>query len=93
MSFTDLSFAYGPFAPHYIPRQYIENYFSHHRSDGYLVLDTTVEDVSLVDRTSRRWRLTLKKTDGDHEIWWQDEFDALIIANGHYSIPFVSCIG
>lgn len=92
MSFTDLPFPYGPFTPHWIPKQYIENYFSWHRTDDLLVLNTTVEDVALIDRASERWRLTLRRPDAtrDEEEWWQEEFDALIIANGHYSVPFVS---
>lgn len=92
MSFTDLPFPYGPFAPHWIPKQYIENYFSWHRTDDLLVLNTTVEDVTLIDRKSGRWRLTLRRPNAtrEEEEWWQEEFDGLIIANGHYSVPFVS---
>lgn len=92
MSFTDLPFPYGPFTRHWIPKQYIENYFSWHRTDETLVLNTTVEDVTLIDHKLGRWRLTLRKSDSarDEEEWWQEEFDALIIANGHYSVPFVS---
>lgn len=94
MSFTDLSFPYGPFTPHWIPKQYIENYFSWHRTDRLLVLNTTVEDITLINRKTGRWRLTLRKPDveGKQESWWQEEFDAVVIANGHYSVPFVSLL-
>ena len=90
MSFTDLKFPYGPFVPHWIPRQYIENYFSYHQADDCLVLNTTVEEVRKIK--SDRWRLVLRKYDAAREIdiWWQEDFDALVIANGHYSVPFVS---
>lgn len=95
MSFSDQPFAYGPFVPHWIPKQYIQNYFSTHRIDQYLVLNTTVEDVSKIGAESKahyaRWRLTLRRYDPTRhvDVWWEEEFDAVIIANGHYSIPFV----
>jgi hypothetical protein len=61
MSFTDLPFPYGPFVPHHIPRQYIENYFAFHRCDssGCLILNTTVEDVTSLP--CDRWRLILRR--------------------------------
>jgi cation diffusion facilitator CzcD-associated flavoprotein CzcO len=97
MSFSDLPFAYGPFVPHYISRQYIESYFSHHKTDSLISLNTTVEDVSVIKtstKTKERWKLTLRKYDATRrvDVWWEDEFDAVILANGHYSVPFVRCI-
>ncbi|KXT02971.1 hypothetical protein AC578_10619 [Pseudocercospora eumusae] len=89
MSFTDSSFAYGPFVPHWIPKQYLENYFSHHHLDQHLRLNTTVEDITALEQN--RWRLILRHYDATRHVddWWQDEFDAVVIANGHYSVPFV----
>ncbi|RFN54029.1 thiol-specific monooxygenase [Fusarium flagelliforme] len=99
MSFSDLPFSYGPFVPHYVPRQYIESYFSVHKTDGYLSLNTTVEDISQLPSTSRNglhsWRLTLRKYDPlrQIDIWWQEDFDAVVLANGHYAVPWVLVIG
>lgn len=97
MSFSDISFPYGPFVPHYIPRQYIENYFPVHGLDRFLVLGTTVEDISKLsygegDQAGERWKLTLRKYDIVRNVdeWWEEVFDAVVIANGHYSVPFVS---
>ncbi|KAJ4299268.1 hypothetical protein N0V90_004512 [Kalmusia sp. IMI 367209] len=95
MSFSDSPFAYGPFAPHYIPRQYVENYFSIHKTDAFLQLNTTVEDItklpSVSDENFERWKLTLRKHDPIRNVdaWWEEEFDAVILANGHYSVPIV----
>lgn len=100
MCFSDARFAYGPFPPHYVPRQYIENYVSHHQVDEYLELDTTVEDLAKRPRSggssggggSRdRWRLVLRKHDRARhvDVWWEETFDAVVLANGHYSVPFV----
>lgn len=95
MCFSDARFAYGPFVPHYIPRQYVENYFSSHQIDSLLVLNTTVEDVSRLPPRSRdgpeRWKLTLREYDlARHvDVWWEEVFDAVVLANGHYSVPYV----
>ncbi|KAI1392150.1 putative dimethylaniline monooxygenase [Hypoxylon trugodes] len=89
MCFSDQRFAYGPFAPHWVPRQYVESYFAHHKTDPLLSLSTTVEDVSKLPHD--RWKLTLRKYDSARhvDVWWEEEFDALILANGHYSVPYV----
>lgn len=94
MSFSDAPFAYGPFVPHHIPRQYIESYFSHHKTDSLLSLSTTVEDISVIKTpqgSREKWRLTLRKYDAARlvDVWWEEEFDAVVLANGHYSVPFV----
>lgn len=95
MSYSDARFAYGPFVPHYIVRQYIEGYFSHHKTDSTLVLNTTVEDVSRLPSESQngldKWKVTLRKRDTLRhvDIWWEEVFDAVVMANGHYSVPYV----
>ena len=91
MCFSDSRFPYGPFPPHWVPRHYIENYFSLHQADRFLVLSTTVENLSRIPGT-QRWKLTLRRKDSVRHVdmWWEEEFDAVILANGHYSVPFVS---
>ncbi|KAI2619654.1 putative dimethylaniline monooxygenase [Hypoxylon sp. NC1633] len=95
MCFSDRPFAYGPFTPHHVPRQYIENYFSFHKTDSLLSLNTTVEDISKQKPSSEHgletWKLTLRKYDPSRhiDIWWEEVFDAVILANGHYSVPYI----
>ena len=88
MSLSDKRFAYGPFAPHWVPKQYIQDYFASHHTDRFLVLNTTVEDVT---RHRDIWKLTLRRHDPVQrvDIWWEEHFDALVIADGHYSVPYV----
>lgn len=95
MCFSDTRFPYGPFPPHHVPRQYVESYFSHHKADELLSLNTTVEDITKLRPSSdlelERWRLTLRKYDPARhvDVWWEEVFDAVILANGHYSVPYV----
>lgn len=90
MSFTDLPFPYGPFVPHPVCKQYIESYFSWQQLNSNLVLNTAVENVRRLK--GDRWQLTLRRHDVALQVddWWQETFDALIVAGGHYSVPFVS---
>lgn len=89
MCFSDQRFSYGPFPPHHVSRLYLEHYVAVHQLDGHLVLRTTVEDVTSLP--GQRWRLTLRKHDVLRrvDVWWTEDFDALVIANGHYSVPYV----
>ncbi|TVY55908.1 Thiol-specific monooxygenase [Lachnellula cervina] len=95
MCFSDSPFPYGPFVPHHVPREYVASYFSLHKTDGFLELNTTVEDLSRISSSSSKdteqWRLTLRKYEPARQVdfWWEETFDAVILANGHYSVPFV----
>ncbi|KAJ8107185.1 hypothetical protein OPT61_g9038 [Boeremia exigua] len=91
MSLSDERFAYGPFAPHWVPKQYIQNYFASHRTDRFLVLNTTVEDIT---RHGDGWKLILRRYDVVEKLdmWWAEHFDAVVIANGHYSVPYIPSI-
>lgn len=73
------------------PWQAVANYleeiaepFSH-----LISLNTHVEDIRKIDG---KWTLTLRRTDYDlngekRDYWWQEKFDAVIVATGHYSVP------
>jgi len=91
MAFSDIPFAYGPFVPHNVPKQYVEGYFSAHKLDGSanLCLNTTVEDVSRI--AGEKWKLTLRRCEPAMkvDVWWEETFDAVVLANGHYAVPFV----
>lgn len=94
MSFSDRPFPYGPFVPHWVPKQYIQDYFSICRTDSCLTLNTTVEDLTKLPPSQTkfdRWALTLRRHDPTRQVdvWWREEFDAVILCNGHYSIPFI----
>ena len=97
MCFSDALFPQGPFVLHYIARQYIENYFSMNGTDKILEVNTTVEDLSRVTVSGQQqrsaWNLTLRKSDPVRLVdeWWEETFDAVVLANGHYSVPYV-CI-
>ncbi|SPJ72156.1 related to flavin-containing monooxygenase [Fusarium torulosum] len=93
MSFSDKRFGQGPFVPHSVPRKYLQDYYSFRQMEDLLILNTTVEDLSKVSSEDGqdRWRLTLRKYDAKRDVdeWWQEVFDAVVIANGQFSIPYI----
>ncbi|KAF2498173.1 FAD/NAD(P)-binding domain-containing protein [Lophium mytilinum] len=96
MSFSDIPFPGGPFVPHEVPCQYLEDYVAAHKLGSLLVFNTTVEDVSKLPspKGRERWKLTLRRHDPDRSVdeWWEEEFDAVVFGNGHYSVPFIPSV-
>jgi cation diffusion facilitator CzcD-associated flavoprotein CzcO len=48
--------------------------------------NTTVEKVTKING---EWEVVLRKSGEIHDYWWREYFDAVVIANGHYSIPYI----
>nr|OQO23620.1 hypothetical protein B0A51_10006 [Rachicladosporium sp. CCFEE 5018] len=92
MAFSDRPYPYSPFVPHWIPKQCIQDYFTYNRTDALLSLNTTVEHVKKLPR--ELWELTLRRPNPERGVdeWWAETFDALIIANGHYTVPFIPLV-
>lgn len=82
----------NPTRPYQVVEQYIEDGFKDYRH--LLSLNTTVERVKKV---GNEWVVTLRKADellrGEQkDYWWQERFDAVLIATGHYNVPFIPAI-
>ncbi|KAL3432154.1 hypothetical protein BDV09DRAFT_206155 [Aspergillus tetrazonus] len=55
--------------------------------------NTTVERVEKVDNR-KKWRITARQSghfqrNKPAEYWWQEEFDAVVVASGHYNVPLI----
>ncbi|KAJ5097992.1 hypothetical protein N7532_004993 [Penicillium argentinense] len=63
-------------------------------SKDYLHLASFNTTVVKVEKKSSEWNLTLRQSGqfvgGEpKDYWWEEQFDAVIVASGHYSVPFV----
>jgi cation diffusion facilitator CzcD-associated flavoprotein CzcO len=81
-----------PFRHHTVIQKYIESLVSRKGYGRLVEYNTTVENAEKrVEDGAGKWVLTLRKQtaglDKDH--WWQEEFDAIVVATGHYSVPYV----
>ncbi|KAI5459229.1 hypothetical protein BGZ63DRAFT_491322 [Mariannaea sp. PMI_226] len=80
---------YGPKAPyrhHTVIRDWIETIFTRNGHEKLLELNTTVEKA---EKINGEWTLTLRKAVNSRNYWWRESFDALVIASGHYNVPWL----
>lgn len=61
----------------------------HARHADFLVLNTTLEQASKKDS---KWVLTLRRSETDEDYWYQESFDALVVATGIYWVPKIPSI-
>jgi cation diffusion facilitator CzcD-associated flavoprotein CzcO len=80
---------YGPGAPfrhREVIREWIEGIFTRNGNDKLLELNTTVERAV---KSNGEWVLTLRKETPGEDFWWEERFDALVVASGHYNVPWL----
>ena len=68
---------------------YIQNLLNRNGYQDLVSHDTTVELVQK-DMQTEKWILTLRKPrNGQEDYWWNESFDAVVVATGHYTVPFI----
>lgn len=85
---------YGPDAPfrhREVMRQWVEDVFARENHGGLVEYGTTVE---LAEFRDDEWVLTLRKPSSDprKDRWWRESFDKLVVATGHYYLPYIPTI-
>ncbi|EME39104.1 hypothetical protein DOTSEDRAFT_56601 [Dothistroma septosporum NZE10] len=84
---------YGPTSPfrHWSAVQgYIKDLVKRNGYEDTITYNTTVEKAEKIGPV---WQLTLRKGGKEHDYWWQEDFDALIVASGHYNVPYIPAVG
>ncbi|KAK4176342.1 putative monooxygenase [Triangularia setosa] len=77
----------APFRHREVIRTWIEDIFTRGGHEQYLSLSTTVEKA---EKVNGEWVLALRKDgQGDRDYWWQERFDGLVVASGHYNVPWI----
>ncbi|KAK6209920.1 thiol-specific monooxygenase [Colletotrichum tabaci] len=76
----------SPFRGRAVIRDWVENIFVRNGHEKLLELSTTVERA---EKQGDEWVLTLRKELPGNNQWWQERFDALVVATGHYNIPWI----
>lgn len=77
-----------PFRHHSVIRKYISELVSRRGYEGLVAYNTTVE---LAEKEGDEWRLVLRRNGGEgrRDEWWEERFDAVVVANGHYHVPYI----
>lgn len=80
-------YKYGPELPfrhHLVIRQWLQLLTKGH--EHRIQVNTTVE---LAEWQGDHWILTLRRRSPDHDYWWQQRYDKLVVALGKYIHPYV----
>lgn len=79
-----------PFRHHTVVRQFVEDLLNRNGYQDLVEYNTTVEKA-VKDAKSGKWVVTLRRNGkaGKFDYWWTEEFDALVVASGHYSVPYI----
>lgn len=79
-----------PFRHHTVIREYLENLLNRNGYQDLVEYNTTVERVEKI-KASNEWKLTLRKSGplGNFDYWWTEHFDAVVVASGHYFVPYI----
>ncbi|KAJ5510479.1 hypothetical protein N7453_002582 [Penicillium expansum] len=84
-----------PFRHHSVIRKYIEDLFNRNGYQDLVQYNTTVERA-IKDPSSQKWVLTFRRTElldgAKSDYWWSEEYDAVVVASGHYAVPFIPVI-
>jgi hypothetical protein len=80
-----------PFRHHSVVREFIQSLVKRNGYDKFVAYNTTVE---LAEKVGDEWRLVLRKPNDmtAEDEWWEERFDAVCVASGHYSVPYIPAI-
>ncbi|KAK8859111.1 FAD/NAD(P)-binding domain-containing protein [Apiospora arundinis] len=82
-----------PFRHWDVLRRYVDGLVRRHeqQSGCSVSYNTTVERV---EKVGGEWKVTLRKeeTGEEEDAWWVEWFDAVVVASGHYSVPYVPAV-
>ncbi|RMJ12238.1 hypothetical protein CDV36_008126 [Fusarium kuroshium] len=83
---------YGPETPfrHWdVVRRYIKGLVERKGYEDLVSYNTTVERVKKI---GSEWKVILRREGNERGYWWVEWFDAVVVASGHYSVPYIPAI-
>lgn len=78
-----------PFRHWTVLKQYVEGLLQRRGYEDLVSYSTSVE---LAEKVGSEWKVTLRKEGKDQDYWWVEWFDAVVVASGHYSVPYIPAI-
>jgi hypothetical protein len=77
-----------PFRHHSVVLGFVQSLVNRKGYEKLVSYNTTVE---LAEKVGDEWRLVLRKSSDANEDdeWWEERFDAVCVASGHFSVPYI----
>ncbi|RCK64581.1 Thiol-specific monooxygenase [Candida viswanathii] len=87
--YHDKSRAIYPFLYHQELEQRFSDFIEREQLAQYIRTNTTVENI--LKNSQGKWVVSAryKNPESGSNEWYQEEFDALVVANGHYTVPYI----
>ncbi|KAF5006277.1 hypothetical protein FDECE_7343 [Fusarium decemcellulare] len=78
-----------PFRPWTVLRDYVAGLLQRNNYEDFISYNTTVEHV---EKVGEEWKVVLRKEGKGQDYWWVEWFDAVVVASGHYWVPYIPSI-
>lgn len=73
-----------PFRPWTAVRKYVQSVAALH--PDFIEYGVTVERAT---KSGEEWELVLRRSGNEADTWWIERFDALVVASGHFHVPYI----
>ncbi|KAK1246241.1 hypothetical protein MKX08_000043 [Trichoderma sp. CBMAI-0020] len=78
-----------PFRKWDVIQRYVQGLVDRKGYSDFVSYETTVERV---EKVGTEWKVTLRKNGKHHDYWWVEWFDAVVVASGHFWVPYIPAI-
>ncbi|KAM0336900.1 hypothetical protein ACHAPQ_003634 [Fusarium lateritium] len=78
-----------PFRHWGVMRDYVAEILKRNHYEDLISYNTTVEHV---EKTGDEWKVVLRKEGNKQDYWWTETFDAVVVASGHYWVPYIPAV-
>lgn len=78
-----------PFRHWKVMRDYIAGILHRNHYEDLISYNTTVEHV---EKTGDEWKVVLRREGQKQDYWWSETFDAVVVASGHYWVPYIPAV-
>jgi cation diffusion facilitator CzcD-associated flavoprotein CzcO len=78
-----------PFRHWSVMQRYIQELVDRNGYQDLISYNTTVERV---EKVGHEWKVTLRKDGAEKDYWWVEWFDAVVVASGHYTVPYIPSV-
>ncbi|CUM45811.1 uncharacterized protein AC631_04776 [Debaryomyces fabryi] len=85
VKYLDKSRTIYPFLSHEELSKRFSDFVDKEDLDKYVRKNSRVE--GLFKNNKDKWVVTVRHTSAEYEEWYEEEYDAVVIANGHYTVP------
>ncbi|KAF5017533.1 hypothetical protein F66182_10534 [Fusarium sp. NRRL 66182] len=78
-----------PFRHWKVMRDYVAGILERNHYEDLVSYNTTVEHA---EKVGDEWKVVLRKQGKEKDYWWTETFDAVVVASGHYWVPYIPAI-